>query len=602
MTEVEIARRLAAIFAADVEGYSRLMGSDEVATLHALSERRRIMDALIASHRGRIANTAGDSVLAEFGSAVDAVTCAVVMQTALANANAGTPTDRQINFRIGIHVGDIMICAGDLFGDSVNIAARLQTVASAGGVCVSGVVHDQVRKILAYGFSDLGPQSVKNIDEPVRAYSVAAEGGSPPLRMPVLQQDTRMSVLQPGGKVLALPDKPSIAVLPFQNISGDPEQDYFADGMVEDIITALARFKSLFVIARNSTFTYKGKAVDIKQVGRELGVRYVLEGSVRKAGGKVRVSGQLIEAATGAHLWAERFDGSLEDIFKLQDDMTAGVVSAIAPQLERAEIELAAQKPTQSLAAYDLCLRGMASMYKNTRESHKEAFELFQGALHFDPNYAFVCAQLANWYSHQKVYGWASYDETEAIQASEFARRAVTLVSDDAGVLAPSGYAIAFVAHELEEGAGHVNRAVQLNPNYAPACFWAGFVKVYQGHHQDAWAYFDRVVRLSPLDPRIAFAYNGIAITHFLSGRYEDAYSWANTAVQRHRNLFAGHMIVSFCHAYLGRTAESHKSRDQVLAIDPHAGIAKLRRFFPFQRPEDLDAFTEGLRLAQYPA
>jgi TolB-like protein/class 3 adenylate cyclase len=303
-------RRLVAIFAADVEGYSRLMGADEVGTLRDLTQRRGILDGLIASYRGRIVNTAGDSVLAEFGSAVDAVQCAVEAQAALADANAGSPPDRHINFRIGVHVGDVMAQGGDLFGDGVNIAARLQMLASAGGVCISAAAHDQVRKILPFAFADLGTQRVKNIEELVRAFGVEATA----------KKSTQS--LSGIAKPLALPDKPSIAVLPFQNISGDPDQEYFADGVVEDIITALSRVKWFFVIARNSSFAYKGKAVDIKQVGRELGVRYVLEGSVRKAGNRLRITGQLIEAATGSHIWADRFEGELADVFELQDKVT----------------------------------------------------------------------------------------------------------------------------------------------------------------------------------------------------------------------------------------------------------------------------------------
>ena len=312
---IETKRRLAAIFAADVEGYSRLMGADEVATLDALTARREILDGLIASHGGRIANTAGDSVLAEFGSAVDAVRCAMEAQGALAKANSALPENRQINFRIGVHVGDVMVRAGDLFGDGVNIAARLQTLAKAGGLCVSGVTYDQVRKILPLQFTDLGAQTVKNIEEPIRAYEVKAQGVE---ASSALGEASSLG----DGKPLALPDKPSIAVLPFQNMSGDPEQEYFADGMVEEIITALSRFKWLFVIARNSSFTFKGKAVDIKEVGRRLGVRYVLEGSVRKASGKVRITGQLIDAVTGAHIWADRFERDLTDVFALQDEVT----------------------------------------------------------------------------------------------------------------------------------------------------------------------------------------------------------------------------------------------------------------------------------------
>src|SRR5476651_872226 len=337
------------------------MGTDEVSTLRNLTQRRAILDGLISAHRGRIANTAGDSVLAEFGSAVDAVQCAVEAQAALAEANVDLSPDRHINFRIGVHVGDVMIKGGDLFGDGVNIAARLQTLASAGGVCLSGVAHDQVRKILPFAFTDLGAQVVKNIEEPVRAFSVSVKGASAVAGA----SNTTMP--------LALPDKPSIAVLPFQNMSGDPEQEYFADGMVEDIITGLSRFKSLFVIARNSSFAYKGKAVDIRQVGRELGVRYVLEGSVRKAGGKVRIGGQLIDSETGAHLWADRFESSLEDIFELQDQMTTSVVGAIAPKLDQAEMERAKRKPVENLDAYDCHLRGRAKLQEDTREALEEA-------------------------------------------------------------------------------------------------------------------------------------------------------------------------------------------------------------------------------------
>ena len=317
----KVSRRLVAVFAADVEGYSRLMGADEVGTLKGLTERRAILDKLIGDRGGRIANTAGDSVLAEFGSAVDAVQCAVEAQAALAEANSGIAADRRISFRIGIHVGDVMVRAGDLFGDGVNIAARLQALAQPGGVCVSGTTYEQVRKVLPVAFTDMGLQQVKNIEDPIRAYAASELGEV--IRGAAVAEDS----LRP----LPLPDKPSIAVLPFKNMSGDPEQEYFADGMVEEIITALSRFKWLFVIARNSSFTFKGKAVDVKEVGRRLGVRYVLEGSVRKASRKVRITAQLIDAVTGTHLWADRFERDLTDIFALQDEVTAAVVSAIQP-------------------------------------------------------------------------------------------------------------------------------------------------------------------------------------------------------------------------------------------------------------------------------
>jgi adenylate cyclase len=354
-----IERKLTAIFAADVAGYSRLIGQDEGGTLRTLAACREIMDRLIAGHRGRIANTAGDSVLAEFPSVVDAVQCAVEVQQALAEANEGVPEDRRMSFRIGIHVGDVVVRGSDLLGDGVNVAARLQTLAEPGGVCLSGEAHQYARKVLPMACKDLGHQSVKNIEEPIRVYSVASLG--------------EISQAEPIERKLTLPDKPSIAVLPFVNMSSDPEQQYFADGIVEDIITALSRFKSLFVVARNSSFTYRGKAVDIKQVGRELGVRYVLEGSVRKSDDKVRINGQLIDSTTGAHLWADRFDGKLNDVFELQDQITTNVVGELITNVEVAEIERARRKPSTSLDAYDCYWKGLAEYWKISQPGSDDA-------------------------------------------------------------------------------------------------------------------------------------------------------------------------------------------------------------------------------------
>jgi adenylate cyclase len=430
---IDTERRLVAIFAADVEGYSRLMGADEVGTMRDLTQRRRTLDGLIASHRGRIANTAGDSVLAEFGSAVDAVQCAVEAQAALTEANGGLSSDRQINFRIGVHVGDVMIRDGDLFGDAVNVAARLQTLASAGGTCISGVAHDQVRKILPFAFADLGAQRVKNIEEPVQAFAVTAKGSSP------IVASSNASV------PLTLPNRPSIAVLPFQNMSGDPEQEYFADGMVEEITTALSRFKALFVIARNSSFTYKGRAVDIKQVGRELGVRYVLEGSVRQAAGKVRIAGQLIDAASGSHLWADRFEGDLSDIFALQDQMTESVVSAIAPRLLQAEIELATRRRPDDLSAYDLYLRAAARLSSYTREGSAEALQLLYRALEIDPRYGAAASFAASCHHLNISHGWAVDPKLTIEEATRLSRLALSVDENDPEALAVAGRATAFL-------------------------------------------------------------------------------------------------------------------------------------------------------------
>src|SRR5215472_5952545 len=367
-----VERKLAAIFAADVEGYSRLMGRDEVGTLRTLTAYRVIIDRLIASHRGRIFNTAGDSLVADFASAVDAVQCAVAMQDAVAKENSDRPADEQMWFRIGLHVGDVMVQGDDLFGDAVNIAARLEALAEPGGICVSRAVRDHIGTKLSIGFIDIGEQQVKNIAQPIRAYRI---GG-----------DTSSTVAPVADSSLPLPDKPSIAVLPFQNMSGDPEQEYFADGMVEEITTAISRLPWLFVIARNSSFAYKGKSPDLRQVGRDLGVRYVLEGSVRKAGNRVRITGQLIDTTTGAHIWADRFDGALDDIFELQDQVASSVVGAIEPKLRQSEIERAGRKPTESLDAWDLYLRALALRYQYTEESIAEAITLLERALAIDPS------------------------------------------------------------------------------------------------------------------------------------------------------------------------------------------------------------------------
>src|SRR6266568_3835742 len=422
-----VERRLTAILAADVAGYSRLMGGDEEGTLVQLkAHRSALVDPKITEHRGRIVKTTGDGVLVEFSSVVDAVRCAVDVQRGMAERNAGVPQEKRIEFRIGINLGDIIIDGGDIFGDGVNVAARLEGIAEPGNICISDDAYRHVRDKVDVPFEDAGEQSLKNIARPVRAYRVWISGAESRVR-----------------PALALPDKPSIAVLPFHNMSGDPEQEYFADGIVEDIITALSRFKSLFVIARNSSFTYKGRAVDVKQVGRELGVRYILEGSVRKAANRVRITGQLIDSATNAHLWADRFDGALEDIFDLQDQVTASVVGAIGPQLEQAEIERAKRKPTESLDAYDYFLRSMAGVHQFTRDANNDALRLFNKAIELDPEFAAAYGAAARCYAQRIANGWMVDRAREIAEADRLARRGAQLGKDDAVALCGAGLGLA---------------------------------------------------------------------------------------------------------------------------------------------------------------
>ncbi|WP_420971756.1 adenylate/guanylate cyclase domain-containing protein [Bradyrhizobium sp. B120] len=570
------------------------MGADEVSTFRDLTERRAILDELIASHRGRIANTAGDSVLAEFSSAVDAIQCAVEAQAALAGANAPLPPERHINFRIGIHVGDVMVKGGDLFGDGVNIAARLQAIASAGGTCISSVAYDQVRKILPLAFTDLGARQVKNIEEAVRAYAVTSKGAT--------TADTASFAAAPGSdSALPLPDKPSIAVLPFQNMSGDPEQEYFADGIVEDIITALSRFKSLFVIARNSSFTFKGKAVDIKKVGQELGVRYVLEGSIRKAGGRVRITGQLIDAASGAHLWADKFDGSLEDVFDLQDRITMSVVAAIAPKLDQAEIERSKRKPTEKLDAYDYYLRGLAVVEGATKDENEEALRLFYKAIEIDANFALAHAMLARCFTLRKANGWMADVAMESAETAKQARRAVELGRDDAAVLSRAGYALARVVFEPEEGADLIERALALNPHLSSAWQFGGLLKAFRGDPETAIEHLAHAMRLSPLDPSLYSMQTATALAHFVAGRYDESVLWAEKASREDPNFLPAIRIIATSAGNSGQLERAHKAAKRMLEIDPAFKVSRLTDHVPLRRPDDLARYAEGLRRAGLP-
>jgi TolB-like protein/class 3 adenylate cyclase len=593
---IETKRRLAAIFAADVEGYSRLMGADEVATLEALTARRVILDGLIATHRGRIANTAGDSVLAEFGSAVDAVRCAMEAQGALAEANSSLPESRHINFRMGVHVGDVMVRAGDLFGDGVNIAARLQTLARAGGLCVSGVAYDQVRKILPLEFTDLGAQTVKNIEEPIRAYEVRPQGEVAP------SGSREVSMLFPGTKKpLTLPDKPSIAVLPFQNMSGDPEQEYFADGMVEDIITALSRFKSLFVIARNSSFTYKSKHVDIKQVGRELGVRYVLEGSVRKAGGRVRITGQLIDSETGAHLWADRFEGVLEDVFELQDQVTMSVVGELISQVQFVEVDRAIRKPTASLDAYDCYLQGLANIWKWTKTTNEAAQAYFGRAIDLDENFAVPHAFAGHIYVLRKQSRWTVDVAQENAAAIRLSRRAIELGQGDALALALSGFNLAYIADELDVGAECIARGLSMNTNLAMGWGFSGWVQVYLGKHETALEHLRQAERLSPRDPTLIQLKAAAALAHFFNGGYEEAARLAERITGDVPTFLPGWRIMAISCALAGYRTLADKAAKKVLELDPSAKVSVLVPLLPIRRPEDRERYKEGLLQAGLP-
>ena len=408
--------------------------------------------------------------------------------------------------------------------------------------------------------------------------------------------------VEPPKPVLTLPDKPSIAILPFTNLSSDLEQEYFADGMVDEIITALSRFKALFVIARNSSFTYKGRAVDVKQVGRELGVRYVLEGSVRKAANRVRIMGQLVDTATGAHLWADRFDGGLGDIFDLQDQVTESVVGAIAPAVEKAEIERARRKPTESLDAYALYLRGLARLYQFTsRQANEEASRLFNSAIELDPDFASAYGRAAFCYVFRKINGWISGTANEIAEVKRLAQRAVELGKDDAIALAAGGYALVFVVHDLEVGPALIDRALVLNSNLAVAWLWGGWVKNFLGEPESAIERFARAMRLSPLDPFVPGMRGATAFAHFFLGRYEEAASWAAMALQDNPDFQPGLRIAAASNAMAGRLEQAHKAMARLRQVNPALRVSMLKNLAPYRRAEDLSRFEEALRQAGLP-
>jgi adenylate cyclase len=581
-------RRLAAILAADVAGYSRLMGANEEGTLNRLKAlRRELIDPKIAEHRGRIVKTTGDGMLLEFASVVDAVRCAVEVQEAMIDREKDVAVEQRIQFRIGINLGDVIVDGDDIHGDGVNVAARLEAMAEPGTVCVSAAVWEQVRGKVSFAAKDLGEHHLKNIERLQRVFRIGT--GLP-------------AAAEAIAKPLPLPDKPSIAVLPFQNLSGDPEQEYFTDGMVEDIISGLSRIGWLFVIARNSSFTYKGKTADVKQVGRELGVRYVLEGSVRKGGSRVRITGQLVDATTGGHIWADRFDGTLEDVFDLQDRVTASVVGAIEPRLQRAEIERAGRKPTESLDAYDYFLRGTASFHLFTRNSLLEARGLCQRATELDPNYASPYGMAAWCICLSRVNGWLADPDREIAEGVRLARRAAALGKDDPTALWASGHGLAYLAGEHETGAAHIERALALNPNLAAAWNASGWVRIYLGEPAAAIGRFERAMRLSPLDPLAYLACGGIGFAHLFAGRSDEALAWARKASHEQPDWAASWRLAAIAYAQSGRSVEAREAIARLREIDPGLRLCNLARVvLPFRRPEDLARYTEGLRKAGLP-
>ncbi|WP_247277005.1 MULTISPECIES: adenylate/guanylate cyclase domain-containing protein [unclassified Bradyrhizobium] len=554
MNNPPITRRLAAIMAADVAGYSRLMSADEEATLQTLDGYRRTISDLIAEHAGRVFGTAGDSVIAEFSSAVQAVRAAVAIQRSLDRHNADLPQDRRMEFRIGINVGDVMADGDDVLGDGVNVAARLEGVAEPGGICISGTVRDQIEGKLNFALTPLGQRSLKNISRPVSVYSVDWQPEHP----------VSTGIL---GGSLALPDKPSIAVLPFSNMSGDPEQEYFADGITEDIITALSHNRWFFVIARNSTFVYKGRAVDVKQVARELGVRYVLEGSVRRAGQRVRITGQLIEAQTGNHLWAERFDRDLADIFAIQDEITQSVVGAIEPEMLLIEGRRAFRKSVRNLDAFDCCMRAMWHFSQLAPEEHEEAITLIRQALALDPNLAQAHMTLARTLNARIWYGWSSDLTKDVSDIYTAAARAVAL--DDRDPYCHYALCWASLLRQMHSQAlAEAQRSIDLNPNFALGFFSLGLVRVHIGHFTEALDSLLRSLRLNPNDPQAGSFLSFVALAHYHQENYEEAVHYGELAIQLRRPYLALRALLASL-GQLGRIEEAQPLLQEFISRQP---------------------------------
>jgi adenylate cyclase len=551
VTEQRVQRRLAAILAADVVGYSALMQRAEEAT-YAEFERlkRELIEPSLRRHEGRLIKTTGDGALAEFASPVAATRCAVEIQDHLAASSS------PLRLRVGLNLGDVIVGQdGDLYGDGINIAVRLEGAADPGGILISEKVYSEVDGKLEVGFEDRGEQQLKNISKPVRAYAVRAGAHS--------GLTERLSTAPP------LPDKPSIAVLPFENMSGDPEQEYFADGMVEEITTALSRFKWLFVIARNSSFTFKGRAVDVKEVGRRLGVRYILEGSVRKASGKVRIVGQLIDATTGAHIWADRFERDLTDVFALQDEVTAAVVSAIQPRLLQTEIGIATRRRPENLTAYDFFLRAMPHFYQSTREGSAEAIRLAHCALELDPRFGVVAALAAVCYMQNVIWGHAvdpQFDRKEAVQLLHLA---LSVDDGDSETLAWVSLTSAYMVGDSESEIEMADRAVALNPNSFYAWYCRGWVYLIAGLPEEALRSFERAMRMSPVDPLLYRLFTGMGMAFVELRRYDEAIIAGKKAFRQNPSFAAACRCLASAFGHLGRDAEAREAEARALETDP---------------------------------
>ncbi len=584
MSSAEFKQRLAAILAADVAGYSRLMAADERATVAALDAARKVFRSRIESSQGRVIDMAGDSVLAVFETAAGAVSAALAIQKEIDLSGEQLPEDRRMRFRIGVHLGDVIEKAdGTIYGDGVNIAARLEGLAEPGGITVSESIRAAVKGKVGASFADQGEQQVKNIPDPVRAYRVDAEGSAAARLSPVT-----------GETELSLPDKPSIAVLPFANMSGDPEQEYFADGITEDIITDLSCVSGLFVIARNSSFVFKNQAGDVKEVGRRLGVRHVLEGSVRKAGARVRITAQLIDAESGGHVWAERFDRDLEDIFAVQDEVTRRIVDALKVKLTAPEQTHRGQRGKVNAEAYDYTMRARGCIMQFTPEAANEARTLLNRALQIDPGFATAYAQLALVHATEYVNGWTQAGADHVERGQAFARKAIALDPEDA--VAYRAMAMLTLWQRDYAAAEHqARRAIELAPNFSGGFTSLGQVLDFTGRHEAAIEAFEQALRL---DPEVDLVLHLLGRAQLGAGRTAEAESSFKRRLIRNPRSDMSRAYLASLYGSTGRLEEARRLWDEILEINPKFSIEHLRRVLPYKDPAWFERFLEGLRQA----
>jgi len=623
-------RKLAAILSASAEGYSRLMGEDEAGTLQTLKGRRQVMCSLIEKHQGRVVDTTGDNLLAEFASVVDALECAVEIQKELKKRDEELTKECSMPFRIGIHLGDVIEEEGKIYGDGVRVAVLLDSLADAGGICVSRSAHDQVKNKLDVGFQDLGQRGVENISEPVRVYRVVLEPdpkwkmiGKIWSRMKQWQKvalTIGIALLQVGGGLvvkkyfdrppsppvatgsiqktaLPLPDKPSIAVLPFENMTGDPKQEYFADGFTEQIITSLSKIPALFVISRNSTFTYKGKPVKVQQVSEELGVRYVLEGSVQKSSSRIRINVQLIDAISGQHVWAQSYDRDLKDIFGLQDEVILKITSAMSVNLTAGEQARAWAEGTKSLEAYLKLMQGREYRYKGNRESNALARRMAEEAIALDPKYAEAYVLLGTTY-YQEVFQGTSRPKDVVPKATEFIQKALALNGSLAD--AHSGLGVLYTwSGRYDEGIAEAERGVELDPNSGQANFNLGVVLRWAGKSKEAIPVFQKALRLEPMAPD---NYNRqLALSYFQSGDCKEAIATCEKGVKRQPDHLVSRVTIAAVYGACGREAEARKEAAEVLRINPKFTVESFMSNTPYKNPSDRDRVAQGLRKAGLP-